>query len=131
MESHSSNDEFFAKLSELFDTRRQKDHGSVFLTQKALTYGLDSSSTEPLPILIRATNGTSKTDRSTRKIKLSTVVQPDQLEGFFLRYAEICKGGMSALKKRDRSKAKEKQKAKKRKMGLSAAPQPVGGEDKK
>ncbi|PQE13314.1 signal recognition particle 14kD protein [Rutstroemia sp. NJR-2017a BVV2] len=96
-----------------------------------VTYGLDASSTEPLPILIRATNGTSKTDRSKRKIKLSTVVQPDQLEGFFLRYAEICKGGMSALKKRDRSKAKEKQKAKKRKMGISTAPQPAGGEDKK
>ncbi|PQE32460.1 signal recognition particle 14kD protein [Rutstroemia sp. NJR-2017a WRK4] len=131
MESHSSNDEFFAKLTELFDTRRQKDHGSVFLTQKTLTYGLDASSTEPLPILIRATNGTSKTDRAKRKIKLSTVVQPDQLEGFFLRYAEICKGGMSALKKRDRSKAKEKQKAKKRKMGMSTAPQPAAGEDKK
>lgn len=42
-------------------------------------------------------------------------MQPDQLDGFFLRYAEICKGGMSGLKKRDRSKNKAK--AKKRKGG--------------
>lgn len=42
-------------------------------------------------------------------------MQPDQLEGFFLRYAEICKVGMSGLKKRDRSKNKAK--AKKRKGG--------------
>lgn len=39
----------------------------------------------------------------------------DQLEGFFVRYAEVCKGGMQGLKKRDRSKNKAK--AKKRKGG--------------
>ena len=77
----------------------------------------------PLPIIIRATNGKSKEKRE-KKIKLSTVVEPDALEGFYARYAEVCKAGMSGLKKRDRSKAKEKLKAKKRKQGAvgGAAP---------
>ena len=71
---------------------------------------------KPIPILIRATDGKSKKERDN-KIKLSTIVQPDALEAFFLRYAEVCKLGMSGLKKRNRSKAKEKQKAKKKKLG--------------
>jgi signal recognition particle subunit SRP14 len=70
---------------------------------------------EPLPILVRATNGKSKAGR-VDKIKLSTVVEPDALEAFFGRYAEVCKAGMGALKKRDRS-GRKKAKAKKRKAG--------------
>ena len=79
----------------------------------------DLHPSQSLPILIRATNGKSKKNRDD-KIKLSTVVQPDALEGFFIRYAEVCKLGMSGLKKRNRSKAKEKQKAKKKKLGAGA-----------
>ncbi|TGO18707.1 hypothetical protein BTUL_0008g00920 [Botrytis tulipae] len=158
METHLSNDEFFSKLAPLFDSRREKDHGSVFLTQKCYSYASasDASTTAalppgddvdmnalndvltaqfpdlsrdaPMPLLIRATNGKGKFKRS-EKAKLSTVVQPDQLDSFFARYAEICKGGMSALKKRDRSKAKEKLKAKKRKIGTASAVAP--GDEKK
>lgn len=80
----------------------------------------DLHPSQPLPIIIRATNGKSKANRAA-KIKLSTIVEPDELEGFFARYAEVCKGGMSALKKRDRSKAKEKLKAKKKKLGGATA----------
>ena len=29
------NKQFFLRLSELFDERRQKDHGSIYLTQKS------------------------------------------------------------------------------------------------
>ncbi|KAI9822294.1 MAG: hypothetical protein M1827_000012 [Pycnora praestabilis] len=130
---HSSNEEFFVRLSELFDSRRQKEHGSIFLTQKRLSYSstspfpsptptkvqdepfADLNPSSPLPILIRATNGKSKEHRKD-KIKLSTVVEPDALEGFFTRYAEVCKFGMQALKKRDRS-GRKKAKAKKRKAG--------------
>ncbi|KAI6709368.1 signal recognition particle 14kD protein [Diplocarpon mali] len=127
---HLSNDDFFVRLLALFDERRQKNHGSVFLTQKRMTYGEgdketpdattdapfpDLSPSKPLPIIIRATNGKSKENRSI-KIKLSTTVEADALEGFFAKYAEVCKSGMSGLKKRDRSKAKEKLKAKKRKQ---------------
>lgn len=37
-------------------------------------------------------------------------MQPNELEGFFVRYAEVMKGGTSALKKRDRSGRKKKEK---------------------
>jgi len=77
---------------------------------------LDLNPSKPLPILIRATNGKSKEKRDT-KIKLSTVVESDALDAFFVKYAEVCKLGMSGLKKRDRSKQKEKLKAKKKKQG--------------
>ena len=68
----------------------------------------DLAPTQPLSLIIHATNGKHKKDKK----KLSTVVAADALEGFFLRLAEVSKGGMSGLKKRDRSKYKKK-KAKK------------------
>lgn len=81
-------------------------------------------------ILIRATDGNTsapnpkksnsnskstskkrkKTDGTTPKIKISTIVAPDEIEAFYARYAEVCKAGMSGLKKRDRKKAKTKAK---------------------
>jgi len=79
----------------------------------------DLSPSAPLPLIIRATNGKSK-DKRANKVKISTLVQPDALDVFFARYAEVCKAGMSGLKKRDRSKAKEKLKAKKKKLGAAA-----------
>lgn len=72
----------------------------------------------PLPVIVRATNGKSKKHRDD-KIKLSTIVQPDALESFYASYAEICKGGMAALKPRDRSKKKAK--ARKKKGGAVTA----------
>ncbi|KAK5171638.1 signal recognition particle 14kD protein [Cryomyces antarcticus] len=129
---HLSNEEFFTQLSSLFDTRSKKEHGSIYLTQKRLTYDLTSAlstltkspddplwdlhPSNPLPILIRATDGKSK-DKKKEKAKLSTVVRPDELEGFYARYAECCRAGMQALKKRDRSKRK-KVKKEKRKAGV-------------
>jgi len=80
----------------------------------------DLSLPVPLPLVIRATNGKSK-DKRAKKVKLSTIVQPDALQVFFGRYAEVCKAGMIELKKRDRSKAKEKLKAKKKKMVTAAS----------
>lgn len=50
-------------------------------------------------------------------MKLSTIVQPDDLEGFFTRYAEVWKAGMGGLKKRDRKKAKAKKTKKKKGKG--------------
>ncbi|KAH6653718.1 signal recognition particle, SRP9/SRP14 subunit [Truncatella angustata] len=123
---HSSNDEFFVKLQELFDSRKGKDHGMIYLTQKRLSYDQDLPEAtidnplpdlhpaKPLPILIRATNGKSKEKRKEKlKVKLSTVVEADALPVFFEKYAEVCKAGMATLKPRDRSKRKGK--AKKRK----------------
>ncbi|SLM41190.1 signal recognition particle 14kd protein [Lasallia pustulata] len=131
---HLSIEEFFTGLSELFDSRRKSEHGSIFLTQKRLSHGSSglsspSSPTDlpsesfadlhpasPLPVLIRATDGKLQ-EYNRDKIKLSTIVQPDDLEGFFVRYAEVCRTGMQALKKRDRS-GRKKAKAKKRKGGV-------------
>lgn len=75
-----------------------------------------------MPILIRASNNRSDkrkgTDRKDiRKIKLSTVVSPDDLDLFYSRYAEACKTGMSGLKKRDKKKAKKVKKKKKAAVG--------------
>lgn len=63
---------------------------------------------------MRATNGKSKKSNS-KKIKLSTIVQPDALEAFFSQYADVCKAGMLALKKRDR-KTRKKDRSKKKKI---------------
>lgn len=72
----------------------------------------------PVPILIRATNGKSK-----EKIKMATVVEADALDTFYLKYAEVCKAGMVALKPRDRSKKKAKARSKKK--GTTPAPAPA------
>jgi signal recognition particle subunit SRP14 len=64
-------------------------------------------------VLVRATDGKSQGKDRTKnrqKVKLSTVVQPDDIEAFFARYAEVCKAGMQSLKKRDRSKRKKTKK---------------------
>ena len=118
--------EFLSRLSTLFDTRRTSTHGSVFLTQKRLTPSNDPPQPthptsfsdmhppHPLPILIRATDGN---DKKAKKIKLATVVQADDLDRFYTRYAECWKAGMSGLKKRDRSGRKAKAKGKKKKEG--------------
>lgn len=74
----------------------------------------DLHPSEPLPILIRASNGKSMRDRGNR-VKFYTIVKPSDLDGFYARYADICKAGMTALKPRDRSKKKAK--AKKKKAG--------------
>lgn len=88
----------------------------------------DLNPPNPLPIVIRATDGAStKSDKKTKnpdKVKLSTIVQPDDIDAFFARYADVCKASMTSLRKRDRSKRK-KDKGKKRKDG------PTGEEKKR
>ncbi|KAK3062328.1 hypothetical protein LTS18_004344 [Coniosporium uncinatum] len=136
-DKHMSHDEFFAGLTKLFETTRSKSHGSVFLVQKRLSYGLSASSStptsptpqkvaddplwdlhppSPLPVLIRATAGKSK-NHPKEKVKLSTVVQPDALEAFFARFAEVARGGMTGLKKRDRTRRKAKDRKRKKAGG--------------
>lgn len=71
-------------------------------------------STATYPVLIRATNGKAREARQAgRRVKLATVVDSNALDAFYVRYAEICKAGMLALKPRDRSKRKTKGKKKK------------------
>ena len=58
------------------------------------------------PVLMRATNGKTMAKRD-QKVKISTVVQPDELDTFFAKYAELCKASMQGMKKRDKSKKKK------------------------
>ncbi|KAI0836118.1 signal recognition particle 14kD protein [Hypoxylon sp. FL0890] len=119
-----TNDEFFTKLTELFDQRKGKDHGSIILVQKRLSHDQplpeatsdtifpDLHPPRPMPVVIKATNARGK-ERRQDKVKLRTVVEPDSLPAFFEKYAEVCKAGMTTLKPRDRSKRKGKAKKKK------------------
>lgn len=69
----------------------------------------DLHPTLALPVIIRASDGeTQSKDRVKNKdhVKISTIVQPDDLEGFFTRYADVCKTSMLSLRKRDRRKRK-------------------------
>lgn len=77
---------------------------------------MDLHPPQPLPVLIRATNGKSKKHREAgEKVKISTIVQPDKLDAFYARYAEVCRAGMSGLKKRDKKRKRVKEKARKKK----------------
>ncbi|KAA8911482.1 signal recognition particle 14kD protein-domain-containing protein [Sphaerosporella brunnea] len=109
-----SNDEFFTKLTSLLSAATAAQKNSVYLTQKPLTPLAPPSVDSPRQLLIRATNGSSE---SAKKIKLATVVDADELDRFFAKYAEVCKANMGSLKKRDRKKRKERM----RKKGAAAA----------
>ncbi|KAL0639836.1 hypothetical protein Q9L58_001152 [Maublancomyces gigas] len=128
-----SNHEFFNQLTALFASATAKEKSSVFLTQKALlpfgavpadTPVVDPYTTDaPLQLLIRATNGDSDKKTPGKKIKFSTIVEATELEGFFARYTEVAKGGMTALKKRDRKgrKLKARKKGKKEELPVVTA----------
>ncbi|KIV96408.1 hypothetical protein PV10_00280 [Exophiala mesophila] len=126
-----SNDEFLTRLTTLFTSTHSSGHGSIYLTQKPLVSTEDStSSSSPPQVLIRATDGLSKSHRVAKsgnnksksqsagsirpKVRLATVVEAEDVDSFYVKYAESCKKGMEALRKRDKKKAKEKAKAKKK-----------------
>ncbi|CAN8104978.1 unnamed protein product [Discula destructiva] len=83
-----SHDQFFNQLSELFESRKGKDHGSIFLTQKRLTFGTSAihptkesplvdvssalsndepTSTSTYPVIIHATDGKGREPRKDGK----------------------------------------------------------------
>lgn len=130
--------QFFTQLTSLLKACHTRGHGTVQLSQKRLTYGTTPSESapegrkiadnpiwdlnppNPLPVIIRASNAKNPEHRKLgEKEKISTVVQPDELNGFYTRYAEVCKKGMESLRKRDRSK-KKKDKKKVKKEGEPA-----------
>ncbi|KWU44273.1 signal recognition particle, SRP9/SRP14 subunit [Rhodotorula sp. JG-1b] len=128
---HLSNAEFLERLAALFAER--KDAGTVFLTQKRLTYETDASTSSPgdveltdasagmaassssrardstpheeqdreWPLLLRATDGRGKKDT---KIKISTTVQPADIESFLSSYSTLLRssfsGGLRPKKKK-------------------------------
>lgn len=128
---HLSSSDFLSALTTLFTTTAARPTGSVFLTQKPLfpnsTTSPDSPSDtlSPAPapqILIRATDGlrnktgdvkspsskvTKKQDQHKNRTKISTIIEQDEVEEFFGKFAEVCKVGMGGLRKRDRRKGKK------------------------
>ncbi|ETI29331.1 hypothetical protein G647_01784 [Cladophialophora carrionii CBS 160.54] len=143
-----SNDEFLARLSTLLTSTHAQAHGSIYLTQKPLFAAADPDSAsaaaaDSAQILVRATNGVGRLQKSTAvskaskpkaksstpvaaadtkpKIRFATLVAMSDLESFYTRYADVCKKGMEGLRKRDKKKAKERAKAKKKgKTGAGA-----------
>lgn len=107
---------------------------SIYVTQKRLSYNIDDeiNGVEPFSdlskdvklilhknqpnfkkysILIRITDGNK--DKSS-KIKLSTVVEPKDLDSFWNEYTNILKSGFIGLKKKPKSKKKSKKSSKKK-----------------
>ena len=74
------------------------------------------SSTNTIPdfktysILIRVTD--SNKEKSAR-VKLSTVVEPENLDAFWNKYTNVLKAGFVGLKKKSKSKKKTKKASKK------------------
>ncbi|KAL9624320.1 MAG: hypothetical protein Q9160_001567 [Pyrenula sp. 1 TL-2023] len=113
--------EFLTHLTRLFTTTHASTHGTVLLTQKPSP---PTSTPQSPSILIRATNGLSKSRREEKqrpksRVKISTVVTLEDSQVFFTQYAEVCKRGMEGLRRRDR-KAKAKKKGKKKEKGKVA-----------
>lgn len=123
--------QFFKEVTNLLAKNGSKS--SIYLTQKRLSYTVDaeiegvapfsdlSKEVKPVlheynpdskqyPILIRVTDGNK--DKSAR-IKLSTVVEPENLDTFWNEYTNVMKAGFVGLKKKSKSKKKTKKASKK------------------
>ncbi|ORY74324.1 signal recognition particle 14kD protein-domain-containing protein [Leucosporidium creatinivorum] len=128
-----SNQDFLKQLQDLFDAR--KSSGSVFLTEKRFTYEPAASTTagaagdvemgeasgsgtggeegegaavkaeeehKEYPCLLRATDGKGKQS----KVKISTLIQPNDHETFSLAYGSLLKASLSSLRKKKKTKRK-------------------------
>lgn len=104
-----NNNEFVQKVGDLLTENNGKS--SVYLTQKRLSPALDlEESTEvtesqQFPILIRISMNSSD---EKNKVKLSTVVETENLDQFWSDYSQAIKSGFIGLKKKDKKKSKKK-----------------------
>jgi len=96
---------FLSKLASLFEATKEKH--AIWITHKRLTYeGEDTPMASPpdeadekeYPCIIKATDG--------KDLKLSTIINPDELEAFHASYGALLKSSMTTLKKRDKKKEK-------------------------
>lgn len=72
------------------------------------------------PLIVHATNG----KKGERKVKLSAIVEPGELEAFYMRLADVCKTGMT-LRPRDKNKKRAKAKKAAARKKKAAATQPA------
>ncbi|THH09205.1 hypothetical protein EW146_g8748 [Bondarzewia mesenterica] len=98
------NDTFLKQLTALFES--SKEHGSVWLTHKRLTYdggdvAMDSvDGDKEYPCIVKLTDGD--------KTKFSTRVEPGQLDKFHSAYGALLKSSMTTLRKRDKKREKQR-----------------------
>lgn len=114
-----NNKEFLARITNELTSNEGKS--SVYFTQKRLSLTLEPatpnnindlssnvvehpkefpSNSETYPVLIRFTLG-------EKKLKISTVIEPENLDRFWSEYAQILKTGFVGLKKKEKKKAKK------------------------
>lgn len=116
------NAEFLKQVEAILATNGGKS--SVYLTQKRLSVdevaGVTDLSTNVVqyngevqpnastyPVLVRISlNGKVRKDKKD-KLKLSTVVETAQLEGFWTDYSQVIKNGFIGLKRKEKKKAKK------------------------
>lgn len=115
-----NNTEFIARVGDLLTLNDGKS--SVYFTQKRLSVPLDKApldqvndlssntvehpsnfktNTDTYPVLLRVTQG-------PKESKISTVVEPENLDLFWLEYTQVLKTGMVGLKKREKKAKKSK-----------------------
>lgn len=115
-----NNSEFITRVEDLLTENGGKS--SVYFTQKRLSMPLDKAplseindlpsntiehdgqfktNTEKYPVLVRVTSG-------NKESKVSTVVEPENLDQFWSQYAQVLKTGMVGLKKREKKSKKSK-----------------------
>lgn len=115
-----NNSDFLQKVNDELSSNAGKS--SVYLTQKRLSLTLEPptaenindlssnvvqhpndfpTNTQTYPVLIRFTSG-------DKKSKLSTVVEPADLDKFWTEYAQILKNGFVGLKKKEKKTRKSK-----------------------
>ncbi|VEU20664.1 DEKNAAC101562 [Brettanomyces naardenensis] len=115
------NDEFLKQISSLLEKNAGKS--SIYITQKRLSHDIEAeigtepfddiqkdvkptvfksiTSTKQYPVLVRVTDGDKD---KKKKVKLSTVVRPEDLDKFWLQYTNILKAGFPGLKKKSKKK---------------------------
>lgn len=116
-----NNTEFVAQVGTILT----KNNGqlSVYLTQKRLTASLESTedkindlssnvaeyppeyavNEQKYPVLVRISLGDKKT-------KISTVVEPENLDSFWTEYSQALKNGFIGLRRKEKKKAKRSKK---------------------
>ncbi|KAG5359992.1 hypothetical protein CJU90_5840 [Yarrowia sp. C11] len=102
--SRLTNTDFIAQLKSAFDgiASKEKKH-SLYFTQKRLTpvRVVPEEPTQEYPLLIRVAYTTGG-----KKTKLTTEVDPSNLDEFWKQYTEVMKAGM-ALKKKDKKRKRK------------------------
>lgn len=114
-----NNTEFISQVNTILTSNNGKS--SLYLTQKRLTVPLETSPNAPItdlssnvvehssayatndqkyPVLIRVTLG-------EKKSKISTVVEPENLDTFWTEYTQVLKTGFVGLKRKEKKKAKK------------------------